>query len=115
MVRLAHDPIARMHAEPSAVRCEWLYCCRRVTLVEASELLGNFDGKLREYAAQSLVKAGVHLMKGLVKEVRETSMTLADGQVMADVCSSCLLRLAMELGALLLSCTLAASISTDTL
>ncbi len=55
---------------------------RRVTLVEASELLGNFDGKLREYAARSLVQAGVHLTKGLVKEVQETKMTLADGQVM---------------------------------
>jgi NADH:ubiquinone reductase (non-electrogenic) len=53
-----------------------------VTLIEASELLGNFDHKLREYAARTLVKQGVHLMKGLVKEVRETSLTLADGQVL---------------------------------
>jgi len=53
--------------------------------VEASELLGNFDGKLREYAARSLVRAGVHLTKGLVKEVRETQMTLADGQVMTTM------------------------------
>jgi hypothetical protein len=35
----------------------------RLTLIEASELLGSFDARLREYAARKLIKAGVHLMK----------------------------------------------------
>ena len=78
------------HQCASASRSETLLSWHnRVTLIEASELLGNFDGKLREYAAKSLVRAGVHLMKGLVKEVRDTSMTLADGQVLTDVTTYC--------------------------
>eukprot|EP00887_Chlorella_sp_A99_P006679 scaffold3.g6679.t1 len=40
----------------------------RITLVEASELLGSFDPHLREYAARNLVKAGVHLIKGVVRD-----------------------------------------------
>ena len=35
----------------------------RVTLVEANEVLGTFDVRLREYAAKKLHKAGVHLMQ----------------------------------------------------
>lgn len=35
----------------------------RVTLVEAKELLGSFDGSLREYAARKLVKQGILLRK----------------------------------------------------
>ena len=36
---------------------------RRVTLIEGKELLGSFDGSLREYAARKLVRAGVVLRK----------------------------------------------------
>lgn len=35
----------------------------RVTVVEAKELLGTFDGSLREYAARKLVAQGVKLRK----------------------------------------------------
>jgi hypothetical protein len=36
---------------------------RSVTLIEAKELLGTFDGSLREYAARKLVRQGVKLRK----------------------------------------------------
>ncbi|KAK9817823.1 hypothetical protein WJX72_002730 [[Myrmecia] bisecta] len=52
----------------------------RVTLVEAQELLGSFDTRLREYAARKLHKQGVHLIKGAVKQVEPAQLTLADGQ-----------------------------------
>lgn len=45
-------------------------CCHQVTLIEADQLLGSFDARLREYAARKLVAAGVHLTRGIVKEVR---------------------------------------------
>ncbi|GAB4820804.1 hypothetical protein N2152v2_007850 [Parachlorella kessleri] len=48
----------------------------RVTVIEANELLGSFDARLREYAARKLVRAGVHLMRGIVKEVREKELEL---------------------------------------
>ena len=35
----------------------------RVTIVEGMELLGSFDTRLREYAADKLHKQGVHLIK----------------------------------------------------
>ena len=35
----------------------------RVTIVEGMELLGSFDVRLREYAADKLHKQGVHLIK----------------------------------------------------
>ncbi len=35
----------------------------RVTIVEGLQLLGNFDARLREYAADKLHKQGVHLVK----------------------------------------------------
>ena len=38
-------------------------CLCRVTLVEAQELLGSFDGRLRQYAARKLTRAGVHLVQ----------------------------------------------------
>ncbi|KAI7835537.1 hypothetical protein COHA_010565 [Chlorella ohadii] len=40
----------------------------RVTIIEANELLGSFDASLREYTARKLTKAGVQLVKGVVKE-----------------------------------------------
>ena len=53
----------------------------RVTLIEADQLLGSFDARLREYAAKKLAKAGVHLIKAIVKEVRETEVELKDGSI----------------------------------
>lgn len=44
--------------------------------MEANQLLGMFDASLREYAARSLVKSGVHLVKGVVEEVREREIKL---------------------------------------
>lgn len=41
----------------------------RITLIEADQLLSSFDARLREYAALKLTRAGVHLVKGIVKEV----------------------------------------------
>ena len=35
----------------------------QITLVEGFQLLGSFDVRLREYAAQKLHKQGVHLVK----------------------------------------------------
>lgn len=48
----------------------------RITLIEANELLGSFDSRLREYAARKLVNAGVHLMRGVVKEVKAGELEL---------------------------------------
>lgn len=53
----------------------------RITLIEADQLLGSFDTKLREYAALKLTRAGVHLVKGIVKEVRRTELELKSGAV----------------------------------
>ncbi len=53
----------------------------RITLIEANELLGSFDARLREYAAGKLVKEGVHLLKAVVKEVRKTELELTNGQI----------------------------------
>lgn len=52
----------------------------RITLIEANELLGSFDARLREYAARKLVESGVHLIKGVVKEVREGEVELMSGE-----------------------------------
>jgi len=52
----------------------------RITLIEANELLGSFDARLREYAVGKLVKEGVHLLKAVVKEVRKTEIELTNGQ-----------------------------------
>lgn len=53
----------------------------RVTVIEAKELLGTFDGSLREYAARKLVAQGVKLRRGVVKCVEEGSLTLTDNTV----------------------------------
>lgn len=52
-----------------------LLACR-IVLVEAAEMLGAFDARLRHYAANKLVKAGVHLKKGMVKKMSESSVML---------------------------------------
>lgn len=53
----------------------------RITLIEADQLLSSFDSKLREYAALKLTRAGVHLVKGIVKEVRAKELELKSGMV----------------------------------
>jgi len=54
----------------------------RVTVVEAREVLGSFDASLREYAARKLIRSGVNLRKGMVKQVTEHEVTLTDGTVL---------------------------------
>ena len=49
----------------------------RVTLVEGRDILGSFDIKLREYAAQHLTKNGVKLQK-----VRHTGDPQSDTVIM---------------------------------
>lgn len=49
---------------------------KQITLIEANELLGSFDARLREYTARKLVKEGVQLVKGVVKEVRPQELEL---------------------------------------
>ncbi|QHO58837.1 Internal alternative NAD(P)H-ubiquinone oxidoreductase A1 [Arachis hypogaea] len=50
----------------------------RVTLIEANEILSSFDVSLRKYAIRHLTKSGVHLMKGVVKEVHPKRVVLSD-------------------------------------
>lgn len=45
-------------------------------MIEANELLGSFDSRLREYAARRLTREGVQLVKGVVKEVRQREVEL---------------------------------------
>ncbi|KAL3148596.1 hypothetical protein ABBQ38_014024 [Trebouxia sp. C0009 RCD-2024] len=54
----------------------------RVTLIEAQQLLGTFDAPLREYAANKLNRQGVHLLKGMVKELTPTEAHLSTGEVL---------------------------------
>jgi len=53
----------------------------RVTLIEAKEVLGSFDASLREYAARKLIRRGVQLRKGIVKQMNDKEITLTDGTV----------------------------------
>ncbi|XP_057419976.1 internal alternative NAD(P)H-ubiquinone oxidoreductase A1, mitochondrial-like [Lotus japonicus] len=50
-----------------------------VTLIEANEILSSFDVSLRQYATKHLTKSGVHLMRGIVKEVHPKKIVLSDG------------------------------------
>lgn len=50
-----------------------------VTLIEANEILSSFDVSLRQYAIKHLTKSGVHLMRGVVKEVHPKNIVLSDG------------------------------------
>ncbi|KAK8575275.1 hypothetical protein V6N13_033485 [Hibiscus sabdariffa] len=51
----------------------------KVTLIEANEILSSFDVGLRQYATNHLKKSGVHLMRGVVKEVHPQRIILSDG------------------------------------
>ncbi|KAK6268843.1 hypothetical protein QUC31_013003 [Theobroma cacao] len=51
----------------------------KVTLIEANEILSSFDVGLRQYATNHLTKYGVHLMRGVVKEVHPKKIVLSDG------------------------------------
>jgi hypothetical protein len=52
----------------------------RVTLVEAMQLLGSFDSPLREYAARTLHRQGIHLVHGMVKVQQPPALQLLRGQ-----------------------------------
>ncbi|GAB4831281.1 Internal alternative NAD(P)H-ubiquinone oxidoreductase A1, mitochondrial [Ancistrocladus abbreviatus] len=51
----------------------------QITIIEASEILSSFDVGLREYATKHLRKCGVHLTRGIVKEVHKEKIILNDG------------------------------------
>ncbi|KAI4312126.1 hypothetical protein MLD38_036974 [Melastoma candidum] len=51
----------------------------QVTLIEANEILSSFDVSLRQYATNHLTKSGVHLRRGVVKEVQSKKIVLSDG------------------------------------
>ena len=72
-LRNAGLPLAYPEVDPQRVR---------VVLVEMTDkVLGPFDPKLREYAADALRKRGVELRLGVaVKEVRDDCVVLADGE-----------------------------------
>lgn len=48
----------------------------RVVVIEASQLLGSFDRRLRQYAANKLIKSGVTLRRGMVKEAFKDHVSL---------------------------------------
>ncbi|XVE59430.1 hypothetical protein DITRI_Ditri05aG0046000 [Diplodiscus trichospermus] len=50
-----------------------------VTLIEANEILSSFDDCLRRYAIKQLTKSGVHLVRGIVKDVKLENLILSDG------------------------------------
>ncbi|XP_031271216.1 internal alternative NAD(P)H-ubiquinone oxidoreductase A2, mitochondrial-like [Pistacia vera] len=50
-----------------------------VTLIEANEILSSFDDRLRRYATKQLQKSGVHLVRGVVKDVQSQKLILNDG------------------------------------
>jgi NADH dehydrogenase FAD-containing subunit len=54
-----------------------------VVVIEASQLLGSFDRRLRQYAANKLIKSGVTLRRGMVKEAFKDHVVL---QVPATPC-----------------------------
>lgn len=53
-----------------------------VTLIEAREILSNFDVGLRKYATNHLNKVGVKLKHGMVKDVLDDHLVLDDGSKM---------------------------------
>lgn len=57
-------------------------------MIEANELLGSFDSRLREYAARRLTREGVQLVKGVVKEVRQKEVELQARRAPAGACHS---------------------------
>ncbi|TXG74407.1 hypothetical protein EZV62_002986 [Acer yangbiense] len=50
-----------------------------VTLIEANEILSSFDDRLRRYATKQLMKSGVRLVRGIVKDVTPQKLILNDG------------------------------------
>ncbi|KAJ4979396.1 hypothetical protein NE237_010176 [Protea cynaroides] len=50
-----------------------------VTLIEANEILSSFDDRLRQYATKQLIKTGVRLVCGIVKDVQPHKVILNDG------------------------------------
>ncbi|RLN24491.1 hypothetical protein C2845_PM07G27400 [Panicum miliaceum] len=52
----------------------------RVTLIEANEILSSFDVRLRQYATDQLIKSGVRLVRGTVKDVQPTKLILDNGE-----------------------------------
>ncbi|KAL5814794.1 hypothetical protein ACOSQ4_025435 [Xanthoceras sorbifolium] len=50
-----------------------------VTLIEANEILSSFDDRLRRYATKQLLKSGVRLVRGIVKDVEPQKLILNDG------------------------------------
>ncbi|XP_037414645.1 internal alternative NAD(P)H-ubiquinone oxidoreductase A1, mitochondrial-like [Triticum dicoccoides] len=51
-----------------------------VTLIEANEILSSFDVRLRQYAINQLVKSGVRLVRGIVKDVQPDKLILDNGE-----------------------------------
>ncbi|KAE8815224.1 internal alternative NAD(P)H-ubiquinone oxidoreductase A1, mitochondrial-like [Hordeum vulgare] len=51
-----------------------------VTLIEANEILSSFDVRLRQYAINQLVKSGVRLVQGIVKDVQPDKLILDNGE-----------------------------------
>ncbi|GJM92671.1 hypothetical protein PR202_ga09162 [Eleusine coracana subsp. coracana] len=51
-----------------------------VTLIEANEILSSFDVRLRQYAVDQLVKSGVRLVRGIVKDVQPNKLILDNGE-----------------------------------
>ncbi|CAD6340803.1 unnamed protein product [Miscanthus lutarioriparius] len=51
-----------------------------VTLIEANEILSSFDVRLRQYATNQLIKSGVRLVKGIVKDVQPNKIILDNGE-----------------------------------
>ncbi|KAK3162364.1 hypothetical protein QOZ80_1BG0088700 [Eleusine coracana subsp. coracana] len=52
----------------------------QVTLIEANEILSSFDVRLRQYAVDQLVKSGVRLVRGIVKDVQPNKLILDNGE-----------------------------------
>ncbi|KAD3336482.1 hypothetical protein E3N88_32001 [Mikania micrantha] len=50
-----------------------------VTLIEANDILSSFDDRLRVYATNQLIKSGVRLVHGIVKDVQPKKLVLSDG------------------------------------
>jgi NADH:ubiquinone reductase (non-electrogenic) len=48
----------------------------RISIIEAREVLGSFNARLREYAVKRLTSGGVAFVKGSVKEVRAKEIVL---------------------------------------
>ena len=66
----------RTNSPESTTHLPALHCRSQITLVEATEVLGSFDVRLREYTVRKLTKSGIHLLKGVVREVRRDEIEL---------------------------------------